>query len=176
MSIPSLPTVDIEPDPQAGARAVWLRRVLLTLLVVIVVAGLFELFGVRSRTVTSRSADDSVELSVRYAQVARAGLDVPFEVKLRREGGFDDDVVLSISNEYLALFDRDATDPEPANATATEARTIWTFDPPPGETFTLSLDMRVQTSRHWGRTGDVELLDPSGVPVVRVSFKTWLAP
>jgi hypothetical protein len=170
------PTADLEPDPDAGGRAIWVRRAFLSLLAIIVVAGVFEFFGVRSRTVTARSADGSAELSVRYAEVARAGLDVPFEVTVHREGGFDGDVVLSLSNDYLALFDRNAMDPEPSAATSTHDATIWTFDAPPGDTFTLSFDMQVQSSRHWGRSGELDLLDASGATEARATFKTWLAP
>jgi hypothetical protein len=170
------PTADLEPDPGAGRRAIWWRRAFLALLAIIVVAGLFEMFGVRSRTVTARSADGSVELSVRYAQVARAGLDVPFDVTVHRDGGFDGDVVLSMSNDYLGLFDRNALDPEPSHATSTPDTTTWTFDAPAGDTFTLSIDMQVQSSRHWGRTGEVDVLDASGATEVRARFTTWLAP
>jgi hypothetical protein len=108
--------------------------------------------------------------------VARAGLDVPFEVTVHRDGGFDGDVVLALSNDHLALFDRNAMDPEPDSATSDPDATTWTFDQPPGDTFTLSIDMQVQASRHWGREGRIQLLDPSGSPIVQATFRTWLAP
>jgi hypothetical protein len=36
--------------------------------------------------------------------------------------------------------------------------------------------MQVQSSRHWGRTGEVDVLDASGATEVRARFTTWLAP
>jgi hypothetical protein len=169
-------TDSIEPDPGAGARGVWLRRIFMALLAVLVALGLLGLLGVRSRTVTAQSADGQVELSVRYAQVARAGLDVPFRITVRRQGGFAGDVTLAASSSYLDLFDRNAVDPEPSSATSTEDDVIWQFHQPPGDTLEVSLDMQVQGGRHWGRSGHVSVLDQSGQPVATVSFKTWLVP
>jgi hypothetical protein len=65
--------------------------------------------------------------------------------------------------------------PEPSASTASAAMTTWRFDAPPGATFRVSLDMRVQGSRHWGRAGSLVVLE-RGEPVVRSSFKTWLSP
>jgi hypothetical protein len=175
--VPEGSTTDgIKPDPDAGARSVWLRRAFIVLLAVVVALGLVGLLGVRSRTVTATSADGQVELSVRYAQVARAGLDVPFRISVRRQGGFTGDVTLAVSSTYLDLFDRNAIDPEPSSATSTEDDVIWKFDQPPGDTLEISLDMQVQGGRHWGRSGRVSVLDDSGQPIVNVGFKTWLVP
>jgi hypothetical protein len=148
----------------------------MALLAVVVALGLVGLLGVRSRTVSSQSSDGQVELSVRYAQVARAGLDVPFRITVRRPGGFTGDVTVAASSNYLDLFDRNAIDPEPSSATSTEDDIIWTFHQPPGDTLEVSLDMQVQGGRHWGRSGHVSVLDESGQPAVSVDFKTWLVP
>jgi hypothetical protein len=155
---------------------VWWRRLFLLLLLVVVVIGLIGLLGVRSRTVVARSADGSVELSVHYAQVARAGLAVPFTVTVRREGGFTGDVRVAASSSYLDLFDRNAIDPEPDSSTATESDQLWVFTRPPGDSLAISLDMQVQAGRHWGRAGTISVLDEGGRPIVSATFKTWLSP
>ncbi|MEA3215569.1 MAG: hypothetical protein QOJ19_1725, partial [Acidimicrobiia bacterium] len=111
-----------------------------------------------------------------YAQVARAGLSVPFEVTVHRQGGFDQKIVLAVSNDYLGIFDQNAKSPEPVEETGSDREIEWRFDPPEGETFTFSLDARVQGSRHWGRSGLVRLLDEAGSQLAQVKFKTWLAP
>ena len=170
------PTVDIEPDEHAGSRAVWLRRAFLSLLALIVVAGLLGFLGVRSQTSTAQSRSGDVSLDVHYAQVARAGLDVPFEITVHRPGGFDDDVTLAVSSSYLELFNRNSIDPEPSSSTSTSDAVIWRFDRPPGDTLAVSVDMQVQYGRHFGRNGFVSVLDRDRNAIARTTFKTWLSP
>jgi hypothetical protein len=148
----------------------------MTLLAIVVVLGLLDLLGVKYRTVDARSADGAVTLDVHYAQIARAGLDVPFRITVERPGDFDQDVAVAISSDYLDLFDRASVDPTPASATATPQDVIWRFDPPPGDTLEISVDMQVHGGRHWGRAGTVTVLDGAGSPLVHVHFKTWLVP
>jgi hypothetical protein len=131
------------PNPRAGSRAVWLRRAFLGLLAVIVVIGALDLLGVKSRTVTATSADGSVTLSVHYPHIARAGLDVPFDITVERDGGFTGDVTITLSNDYLALFDRSGIDPEPTSSTATDKAVVWRIALFPGSTLRVSLDMQV---------------------------------
>jgi hypothetical protein len=169
-------TAAVAPDPDVGRRAVWIRRGFIALLGLVVLAGLLHLLGVKSRTVDARSRDGTISLSVHYAQIARAGLDVPFRITVQRSDGFDQDVTIAVDSEYLDLFDRNSIDPEPKSATATADAVIWQFEPPPGDTLEISVDMQVQGGRHWGRTGTVALLDDSGSTLLQVQFKTWLAP
>jgi hypothetical protein len=171
-----VPTTNVPVDPSRGARALWLRRAYLSVLAVIVLAGACGVLGVRSRTVTSRSADGAITLQVHYAQVARAGLGVPFDVTVHRDGGFGRaGVTLAITTQYLELFDLNAMLPEPSASTASDATTIWHFDAPPGDTFGLSLDMQVRGGRHWGRAGALTLVEDRK-PIARASFKSWLSP
>jgi hypothetical protein len=170
------PTTDVPVDPAKGAGAIWVRRAFLSLLALIVLLGLLGFLGVKSRTASTRSADGAVNLEVHYAQVARAGLDVPFEIIVHRRAGFDDDVVISVSRSYLQMFDRNTMDPEPSSSTTTAQDTIWRFDQPPGNTFVVSLDMQVQKGRHWGRSGTVAVLGADGAPTAHVTVKTWLSP
>jgi hypothetical protein len=171
----SAPTADLRPDPDAGARAIWVRRAFMSVLALIVLAAIFGFLGVRSRTVSTHSTNGAVTMDVHYAQFARAGLDVPFDITVHRRGGFQDDVVVAVSSSYLELFDRNAMDPDPSSATSTSDAVIWRFDPPPGDTFVMSIDMKVQNGRHFGKSGWAEVRE-SGRPVARATFKTWLAP
>jgi hypothetical protein len=148
----------------------------MAILAVIVVLGLLDILGVHPRTVRSQSSDSTVSLQVHYAQVARAGLDVPFRITVQHRGGFDGDVVLAVSSAYFDLFDVNGIDPQPSSSTATDNESIWHFDRPPGDTFDVSVDMQVQGGRHWGKSGAVAVLGANGKPIVSVHFKTWLAP
>jgi hypothetical protein len=169
-------TADVPIDLHQGSVAIWARRGFLSLLAVIVLAGATGFLGVKSRTANSSSADGATSVHVHYAQVARAGLDVPFQITIHRRGGFDGDVTLAVSSSYLELFDRNTMDPEPSSSTTTERDTVWHFDQPPGETFVVSLDMQVQKGRHWGRSGTVEVLGSDGTPTAHLTVKTWLSP
>jgi len=175
---PSQPTTDDVPAPgQTDRWGIWFRRAFLCLLVVIVIAGVTGFLGVKARTVQARAKLGGTSLEVHYAQIARAGLDVPFEITVHRPGGFDgNQVVLAISSSYLELFDRSSVDPQPSSETSDASQVQWTFDPPDGDTLVVSVDMQVQAGRHWGRAGTVSLLDDQAKPVVTASFKTWLSP
>jgi hypothetical protein len=50
----------------------------------VVLVGLLDLLGVKSRTVDASSPDGAVTLQVHYAQIARARLDVPFRITVER--------------------------------------------------------------------------------------------
>jgi len=177
-SAPQRPTTDDVPPPGHTDRwGIWFRRAFLALLLVIVIAGVSGFLGVKSRTVQAHAKVGKTTLEVHYAQVARAGLDVPFEITVHRPGGFGDNpVVLAISSSYLELFNRSSVDPQPSSETADASHVQWTFDPPDGSTLVVSVDMQVQFGRHWGRDGTVSVLDEGGKPVVTTSFKTWLSP
>jgi hypothetical protein len=170
------PTADVSTDPSTWSHGLWFRRVFLALLAVVVLAGLFGLFGVRSREVSAQSTSGRVTLDVTYAQSARAGLDVPFEIQVHRAGGFDDDVVLLVSSDYLGLFNRSSIDPQPDSETSTAHNTRWEYSAPPTDTFVVTVDMEVQQGRHWGRSGNVAVLDSNDHVLARTSFTTWLAP
>ena len=68
-------------------RGLWARRAFLAALVVVLAAGLLGLLGVRTSTVSDSA--DGWTVTVERAAVARAGLDVPFNVTVRHDGGFD---------------------------------------------------------------------------------------
>ena len=169
-------TSGVQPDPDADRRSLWVRRTFMGVLAVVVLAGLFGLLGVRSRTVSRSSADGRVELRVHYAAVARAGLAVPFAITVQRQGGFGGDVRIAVSGHYLELFSRNAIDPEPTAATATDQAVIWQFTAPPGDQLEVSLDLQVQAGQHWSRSGTVAVLDDAGRPIVGTDITTWLAP
>jgi len=170
------PTADVSTDPSTWKRSIWWRRLFLALLALVVLAGLAGFFGVRSRTVSAHSASNGVTLHVTYAQSARAGLDVPLQIEVHRKGGFDHDVILLVSSDYLALFNRNSIDPQPDSETSTAHNTRWEYSAPPTDTFVVTVDMEVQQGRHWGRSGAVAVVDHHGHVLARVSFRTWLAP
>jgi hypothetical protein len=51
---------------------------------------------------------------------------------------------------------------------------IWEFDPPPGETFRLSFDARIEPSVQWGLEATTEV-EHAG-EVASVTYRTWVMP
>lgn len=173
---PSDPTADLAPAPDAGARGAWVRRGFLAVLATVVGLALFGWLGVRSRSTRAQSADGSLAIEVTYAQVARAGLDVPFRVKVTRPGGFAGQVSVRVSSAYLELFDVGGVHPEASGGSSTPVSAAWEFDRPRGPAFEFSLDMQVQGGKHFGRSGLVVVRDHGDGATARATFKTWLAP
>jgi hypothetical protein len=173
---PRDPTADVPVDAEAGSRGVWVRRGFLTLLAAIVVLALLGVFGVHSRTVAADSSTGGMTIEVHYAQVARAGLAVPFTVTVTRSHGFTGDLAIGVSSSYLDLFDRNSVDPEPTGGRSNARTTTWRFDEPHSRTFVMTIDMQVQSGQHFGRSGFVTVRDHGDGTTARATFKTWLAP
>ncbi len=163
---------DVRPVEQ-GPRPVRLRRALVALLTAIVLAGAAGLFGVRSTEATASAAGWT--LSVTYASIARAGLDVPWKVTVQREGGFPGPITLAVTADYFDIYEEQGLDPAPAAETADGERLLWTFDPPPGDQLAVDFDAYIQPSSQLGASGEVAVLDGDR-PVVSVPFRTWLVP
>jgi hypothetical protein len=163
---------DVRPV-ERGPRPTAVRRLLVALLTAIVVAGAAGLFGVRSSEATASNAGWTV--SVTYAAVARAGLDVPWKVTVHRDGGFTGPVTLAVTADYFDIFESQGLDPEPSSETSDGDRLFWTFDPPPGDQLSVDFDAYIQPSSQLGASGEVAVLN-AGVPVVSVPFRTWLVP
>lgn len=172
MRIPSSTLEGLETDSE-GRVAIWTRRGFLTLLLAFVLAGLTGLLGVRSTTASAEQQGWS--LSLRHAGVARAGLDVPWQVTVRHEGGFDADVVLAVTGDYFDIYETQGFSPEPSDDTRDGTTRYLTFAAPPGDTLVVSYDGYIQPSSQAGRDGTLSV-DVNGSPVVSVDFDTFLLP
>lgn len=169
----TIPAAGELPDPRQLRRARWARRTFLSVVFVVMAAGLAGAFGVRSAT---RSASGGGQtLTVTYPSVARPGLAVPYGFDLVRPGGFDGPVTVAISESYLRALDQNATDPTPAGATADGEAVRWQFDPPGGERLRVRVDARIEPGVQWSRSGWVAVMEGEE-PVVRVGYRTWILP
>jgi hypothetical protein len=163
---------DVDDGPVG--RAVWGRRLFLTALFLFVVAGLAGFLGVHTSSKTTSEGD--YELTLEYAGIARAGLDVPWQVTVTHEGGFDKELTLAVTGDYFDIFESQGFAPDPSGATR-DAHTLYlTFDAPAGDVFTVGYDAYIQPSSQRGRDGSVSVLGPDGQPMATVDFDTWLWP
>jgi hypothetical protein len=152
------------------------RRISAALIVcfaLVVVLALVGLLGVESATTTTRLADGT-EVELHYARITRPGLASPWAVTVRRPGGFDGPIIVRSTSAYFDLFDENGLDPDAAAATQDGEMVIWEFDPPPGETFRLSFDARIEPGAQWGRDATTEI-EVDG-DVATLTYRTWVLP
>src|SRR5688500_548516 len=138
MADAAFPTLRNVRSDAAVRRARNARRAGLVLLGLVVLAGLTGFLGVRTATVTGEA--DGYQLTVTHAQVTRAGIAVPFHVRVTQPGGFDGPLTLAISEDLLERFDFQNFYPNPSAETGTDDYVYYEFDPPPGDVFELNLD------------------------------------
>jgi hypothetical protein len=170
--VPQSSLADVPDGPSGGS--VWGRRLFLLALVLFVGAGVAGGLGVR--TSTAMAVDGDYELTVDHATIARAGLDVPWQVTVTRQGGYDEELILAVTGDYFDIFETQGFTPDPAAATRDATTLYLTFDAPQGEVFTLSYDAYIQPSSQRGNNGSVSVLGADGQPMATVDFDTWLWP
>lgn len=163
---------DVEPA-SADRRGLWARRVLTTALAIAVVLGLLGLLGVR--TSTERASEGPWQVELTHASVARAGLDVPFELTLRHEGGFDGPVTIAVTGDYFDDYETQGFTPEPSASTRGAELLQLEFDPPPGDTLVVDYDAYIQPASQRGGSGRLGVVD-GGRVVAEVHFDLRLLP
>lgn len=160
--------------PRDGVPNRWGRRAGVAVLLVIVVLGALGVFGVHSRTATGEGS--GYTLTVTYPQVARAGLDVPWRVKVHRDGGVPSDVTLAISSAYFRLFETQGFYPNPEAETNDGHSVYLQFGkPPPGQDFVFEYDAYIQPAAQLGKAATIRLII-DGAETARTTIRTWLAP
>jgi hypothetical protein len=170
---------------EEGAKVLRRRRILyatcsatlaaIMLLAVLDAVTSVAVYGVE--TERTRASSGGYELGVRYGSVTRPALATPFDIEVTRSGGFDGPVTVAVSSDYLAMWDANGLDPEPAESTRDSRFTYWTFEPPAdGDTLEVSFDARIEPAVQHGRKGTVAVLDASGAVAVDVEFETWVWP
>jgi hypothetical protein len=155
----------------AGA---WWRRLFLSLLALVVVVGIAGLLGVRDAT--AESSEDGWTLRVHYAATARAGLDVPFTVTVRHEGGLGEQVTLALTGDYLDIYETQGFHPQPSGEMRDGHTLYLTFDAPPeGDTLTVAYDAYIQPAAQAGRSATLAVWVDRH-EVAPVDIRTHLVP
>lgn len=154
-------------------RAAWGRRGFLIVVLLVVLAGLCGYLGMKTRTTTASGG--GYRLSLTYAGIARAGLDVPWSLTITHPGGFDGPVVVETTSSYSDIFESQGISPEPTQETTDGDWDRMTFAQPKGDTLTIDLDVYIQPASQQGRSGTARVLD-HGAPAASVDFHTRLVP
>ncbi len=149
------------------------RRLVLALLVVVVLLAAGGLTGVRTSSVSA--SKDGYTITVTYALIARAGLDVPWRVTVERPGGFDEDITIGVTARYFDIFETQGFHPNPDMETGDGDLVYLTFTAPAGPIFSTDFDAYIQPSSQLSERADVVLLVDDR-PLLSVSYTTWLVP
>jgi hypothetical protein len=170
---PSGSTAPDAADHATERRSRTLRRVALAGFAVLVLLGLSSALGVRTRTATADGAEGT-RVRVTYPQVARPALAVAFEVEVSRPDGFDEQIEVRLSRDWLESFDENGVLPTPAEEASDGDDVVWTFEPPEGTVFTLALDTRVEPGVQWRRRGTTTVT--VGSERIDVRHTMWIFP
>jgi hypothetical protein len=128
-------------------------------------------------TQTTSATNDDISLEVRYATVTRGQLAVPLEVTISRQGGFAEPIVLTLTADYLDVFNTQGPDPTPSSETATANDLILTFDPPPGNTFVVRWNLTAKpVGSFTTATAHIAVIDSRQQTIVDVNFDTKVRP
>lgn len=167
-------TLDDVADENRPGRGLIIRRIAVLVLVLIIGAAAGSALGVHSYTATA--SKDGYTLAVTYPTIGRAGLDVPFTIRVTAPGRIDTDVIVGISADYFRMFETQGFFPDPAEMSADD-ETVWmTFSAPPtGRALTIDYDAYLQPAAQRGKAAIVTVIT-DGVPRVSVHIRTLLVP
>jgi hypothetical protein len=163
---------ELEPDPKRLRTARAMRRV--------GVAALFVLLGLGLAGVFDPSEDDAsagdgeLALEVSFPERARAGLESTLELQVTRAAGFRAPVQISLTRDWLALFDLGSIDPEPESSTGDDERLIWSFEPPPGDELDVTVNLSLRPAVRRGESAQVTAT--YGATKATTSFDTSVVP
>lgn len=163
---------DAEPVDRLRAHRT-ARRVGLALLGLVVLLGLANVLGLRTRTATA--SDAGVEMVVTYAQVTRSGLATPWQVDIRSRDGFDGPVTITTSADYFERFDFNQWYPEASSTTVRGELLVLTFERPEGDGLRVRFDGRASPTFGLGSAATTAL-DTEGLPPLSVAYRTVVMP
>lgn len=165
--------VGVPLDEGSHPAGLWARRAMLILMAVAVLTATTGYLGVHTSTATARS--NGYTLTLRYPGIARAGLDVQWQVTVVHPGGFGKQVTLGVTGDYFDIFETQGFHPQPSDETRDGHTLYLTFEAPPGNTLVVYYDAYIQPASQQGKSATVSVID-HGSPVVSLDYRTRLLP
>jgi hypothetical protein len=167
------PTSPEEAKAPRLRRARMGRRVALGILSAFVLCGAIGLFGIRTRTTTATGGGFALTLS--YPFTDRSDQPIHWVLLVRHAGGFTGPIDVGITQSYLDLLDFNDIEPAPSDARTDGSFVVWTFSPPRGNVLRISIDAQISLNAHFGAGATVAVFE-GGTPVVKLPYRTWVAP
>lgn len=154
-------------------RGMWWRRAGTAFLALLVVAALTGWLGVRSAT--KQASDGRLKTQLQYASITRRGVPTPWQMEIRRRGGFSNDVTVYLSRSYLAQLDPQGVSPQPDSESTSGDAVVWTFSQPPGNDLVVRLDAEASPAAAFGRhRAHASVI--VGDEKTDMAFTTWMMP
>ena len=148
----------------------------MAVILVLVLAGLAGFLGVRMSS--TAASGNGLSLTVDHASITRPGLATPFSLVIESTNGspLPPSVTTRVDSAYLAIFDENGLDPDPAASFQSEEWTWWEFEVPDGSSvLEVSFDARLEPAVQWGRSATAAV-EVEGKEAAAVEFTTWVLP
>jgi hypothetical protein len=156
-----------DPDPIDR----WFQRGLAVVLAVVLAVGVLGAFG--PTTGRAHATRGGTDLTVEYPTTIRPGLAAPFTITIESAAPLADRVPVSVSEDYLAMFDENGIDPDPVESWNDGETVTWVFAPVGNERrLSVSLDARIEPGVQTARNGLVTALTDGPA----VAFTTFVMP
>lgn len=167
-------TLDDVSEATRPPHGLWVRRAAVVLMVLVLCVAGSGWLGVHSQTRVASAGGD--RLTVTFARVARAGLDVPMTIHFHAAQPISGDIVIGIAAAYFRMFETQGFFPEPSDMTSDETTVYLTFAPPPtGRDLVVDYDAYIQPANQQGARTDVTVY-VNGVRRLAVPIGTTLFP
>jgi hypothetical protein len=150
------------------------RRIGLWTLAVFVGAGLLNLFGSASGTVSSSAG--GLELTVAYPDRTRPALPIRWKADVASDTGFSEPIRIAVNQHYFNYFDFNNLFPEPDSTENRGDLVIFTFAAPDTDTFTVLFDGRTQPGQIGIADAETKVLDGAGETLIEVDYSTTVWP
>lgn len=167
-------TAPREIPPHRLRRARLLRRGGISVLVLFVGAGVLNVFGSRSASVTS--SGNGLALTVDYPDRTRPALPIRWSVDVVSEGGFSEPVHIAVNQAYFNYFDFNNFYPTPDSTENRGDFVIFTFAAPTTDELNVLFDGRTQPGRIGVARAQTKIVDGDGSDLVEVDYTTEVWP
>ncbi len=143
-----------------------LRLVAMTVIFAVVAAALMGVGGLQTAQATARN--DQLEVTVTYPEVTRPGLATPFRIAIAslRPGELPPEISVSLTDDYLSMFDENGLDPEPDSEQFDGETLVWIYRLDGEAHLVIDFDGRLQPNVHRGRDASIVVSAPNMAPVV----------
>jgi hypothetical protein len=140
---------------------------------IVLLLALFNALGPRYETETQTVPGETVSLL--YPEVTRPGLASRWVLFVHRAGGFSGAIDVATTARWFQGFDYNNTFPDAASQVSRGDTVVFRFDPPPGDTLRIEIDMATTPTWTFVRHATTTVRG-GGVTPVSISYRTLFLP